>query len=138
MKFKHVFLLWFWADLILAIGTLFVMIGINQFNGVKNSDFGMLLLVFGYGLVLSLPSLVTMLIFHYFYSQKSLLKKSYFKVYSLVVLSINIVYTFCSYAIFKMQGEFGLLFIFTTISGLLSLYLVHFKIKREERKEMIA
>jgi hypothetical protein len=138
VKYKHVFLLWFWADLILVIGGLIALFGTNMLNGFKNTDFGMTLLVFGYGLVLSLPSLIVMLIFHYFYSKKSLLKKNYFKVYSLVVIAINILYALCSYFIFKMQGEFGLLFIFTTIAGFIALYLVHLKIKKEERREMIA
>ncbi|MBP6432025.1 MAG: hypothetical protein KA319_09670 [Ferruginibacter sp.] len=138
MKYKHVFFLWIWANLILALGALLTVFVVSLPFGSRNNDWGMFLLVFAYGFFISLPSLVTMLCFHYFYSQKSILKKDYFKVYSLVILVVNVLYLLCSYFIFKMGGEFSLLYLFTTLAGFISLYLVHLKIKKEERKEMIA
>lgn len=138
VKYKDVFLLWFLADLILGVGLFLTMFAINFSDGTKNNDYGMFLFVLVYGLLISIPSLVAMLIFHYFYNQKSMLKKDYLKVYSLVILGINVVYMLCSYFIFKMGGEFNLFYLFSTIAGFISLYLVHLKIKNEERREMIA
>jgi hypothetical protein len=138
VKYKHVFLLWFWADLILAIGLFVAYFAVGFYNSAKNNDYGMYLFVLGYGLVISIPSLIAMLIFHSLYNQKSILKKNYFKVYSLVILVVNLLYLLCSYFIFKMGGEFSLLYLFTTLAGFISLYLVHLKIKKEERSQLIA
>ncbi|MBL0146404.1 MAG: hypothetical protein IPP48_12330 [Chitinophagaceae bacterium] len=138
MKYKHVFFVWLLADIILGAGSLIALLVSNISAGVHNGDYGMLLLVFLYGLGISLPSLVIMLLFHYFYLKKSPLTIKYFRVYSLLILGINLLYLLVSYIVFKVQGEFFILYIFTTIAGFIALFLIHQKIKKEQRAAMLA
>ena len=127
MKFKHVFQLWFWADLILAAGgSIFALI-------VSNGDFssiGFALLIALYGIGISLPSLIMMLIFHSIYSRNDRDTSNYVEVYSIVILVINVLYLVVSYFPMHLGKEFSLLYIGTTAAGFLSLYIVHRRIKK--------
>ncbi len=139
MKYKHIFLVWFFAEIILAIAAFFVLLAQSIYSaGSFNRDYGMLLLVVGLSLLWSSPSLIVLLGFNYFYTKKHPYQKSYFKIYSVLIIAINIVYALCSRFIFSMNVEFLLYFIFTTIAGLLALYFICLKIKKKERSEILA
>jgi hypothetical protein len=138
MKYKHVFLIWFWADLILAIVTGIVALFVGDRSSTFFSgDISMFFLEIAFGVYVSLPSLAVLLLLYYFYNKNSLLKKDYFKIYAILILCINLVYAMFSYGVFTMKREFGLFYIFSTVAGLLALYLVDLKIKKEERNRAL-
>jgi hypothetical protein len=139
MKYKYLFLVWLLAEVILGIGAFIAVIAQTAFSShVFNKDYGMIFMVIGLSLLWSFPSLLVMWLFHFLYSQKHPYLKSYFKIYSIVIITINVLYALCSRFIFTMNTEFLLYFIFTTIAGLLALYFVTLKIKKKEREQLIA
>jgi heme exporter protein D len=138
MKYKHVFLLWLWADLILGLGTILTVLFMNITSGFAGGDYAMILWVVLFGVAVSIPSLIALLIIHSIYIKNSLLKLNYFNLYSIAILCINIIYSLSSYFIFDMKGELNLLFFFSTLAGFISLFLIRMKIKKEQQKEYIA
>ncbi len=126
MKFKNVFQLWFWADLILALGVTIVALFIESGDF---KDFGFLLLVYFYGAIVSLPSLAAMLIFHAIYSANKSDTSNYVEVYSVVIVAINAIYMAVSYFSMHLGREFNMFYIGTTVAGFISLYIVHRRIK---------
>jgi sulfite exporter TauE/SafE len=128
MKYKHVFFIWLLADGFLAAGGLCFLIYTAATESA--SDGGMVLLVIGLGILVSLPSLIVMLIFHGIFTQNAANPANYFSPYIILIVSINILYLVIGRIVFTMPGEFGYVYIGTTLAGLLAFYLVDRKIKK--------
>ncbi len=128
MKYKHVFFIWLLADAFLAAGGLCFLIYTAATEPA--SDGGMVLLVIGLGILVSLPSLIVMLIFHAVFTQNAANPADYFSPYIILIVSINILYLVIGRIVFTMPGEFGYVYIGTTLAGLLAFYLVDRKIKK--------
>jgi chromate transport protein ChrA len=134
MKYKHVFLIWLFADILLVIGSLVY--------ATKDSLYGTTIF-FGsfFGLLFSLPSLIIMLLFHAIYTKHAKNPNNYVLPYSLLILIINIIYLLVGYlwpinyeTIYSFYN-FYKIFIATTLAGFVSFYLVNRKIKKELKKE---
>lgn len=140
MKFKHVFFIWLLADLFLAVG-LFATMFTTLAKDENFKDAGFLVAVVFYGVLLSLPSLVVLLIFHAIYSKQQRTIDEYVKTYCIVILTINVLYFIVSNRGFSDSGTlFNYFYIFTTIAGLLALFLVQRNVRKqyviaEERSE---
>jgi sulfite exporter TauE/SafE len=128
MKYKHVFFIWLLADAFLAAGGLCFLIYTAATESA--SDGGMVLLVIGLGILVSLPSLIVMLVFHGIFTQNAANPANYFSPYIILIVSINILYLVIGRIVFTMPGEFGYVYIGTTLAGLLAFYLVDRKIKK--------
>jgi hypothetical protein len=130
MTFRNVFQLWFWADLILLLGGIIFALVIS--SGDLNV-IGFVLLVAVYGVAVSLPSLIAMLIFHSVYYRKGRDTANYVQVYIIVILVINVLYLLVSYFFYEDMGaSFDFVYIGTTVAGLISLFIVDKRIKKAE------
>ena len=129
MKYKHVFLIWLIADLFLAFGLLCFVI-YEQIDGGDKNDMGMFLLIAGYGIVVSLPSLVTMLLFHLLYTNNVKDTANYRQPYIALIIGINILYLLIGQVGFGMTGEFNTFYVGSTLAGLLAFYLIDRRIKK--------
>ncbi len=129
MKYKHVFLIWLLADVFLASGVLCFFL-YDMFNGSNTNDLGMFLLVIAYGISISLPSLLAMLLFHFIFTKKAPNTLNYAKPYIALIICINVLYLLIGQYVFGMTGEFKYFYIGTTLAGLLAFYLIDKKIKK--------
>jgi hypothetical protein len=128
MKYKHVFFIWLLADAFLALGGLCFLI--YAADSGSNKEVVTFFLVLGFGILISLPSLITMLIFHAIFTQNAKKPANYFSPYIILIVSINILYLVIGHIVFTMPGYFGYVYIGTTLAGLLAFYLVDRKIKK--------
>ena len=117
------------ADAFLALGLLAFVI-YEQFTGGDKNDLGMFLLVAGYGICISLPSLIVMLLFHLLYSNNAKPGADHRMAYIILVISINILYLAIG-QLWGMTGEFNYFYIASTLAGLLSFYLVDKKARKK-------
>ena len=129
MKYKHVFFIWLLADAFLALG-LFAFVVYEQFSGGSKDDMGMFLLVAAYGICISLPSLIVMLIFHAIFTSNTKDPKDYKSTYIILIVSINVLYLLVGQFCFGMTGEFNVFYLASTLAGLLAFYLVDRKIRK--------
>jgi hypothetical protein len=128
MKYKHVFFIWLLADAFLAgVGVCFI---IYTALTESRSDADILWLVIGFGILITLPSLIVMLIFHAIFIKNAKDPANYAAPYIILIVSINILYLVIGHIVFTMPGEFGYAYIATTVAGLLAFYLVDRKIKK--------
>jgi hypothetical protein len=127
MRWKDVFMIWLWADLLLAAGVIFAGVYINKGS---SDDFGLIILVVLYGIFVSLPSLAVMLLFHVIYTKK--MQRNHTWPYMLLILCINLIYwligTFFNY--YTPRNEWTYLILFTTLAGILGFAIISRKIKR--------
>ena len=131
MKYKQVFFVWLLADAFLALGLLAFFI-YEQFDGGNKNDLGMFLMVAGYGICISLPSLVALLLFHLLYSKNVKEGADHSMAYIALIISINILYLLIGQYGIGMTGEFNYFYIASTLAGLLSFYLVDRKVKKKQ------
>ncbi len=132
MKYKNVFLIWLWADLFLiVVAVCFWLAGLIR-DSVVSDDFTIFLLAIGIGILFSLPSLVIMLLFHTVFIKKSKNPAAWFKPYLVLILAINILYFVIVKIAYDIENNLMLFFLFSTISGLLALFLMSRRIKNLE------
>jgi uncharacterized membrane protein YdjX (TVP38/TMEM64 family) len=129
MKYKQVFFIWLLADAFLALGLL-AFAFYEQFTGGAKDDFGMFLLVAAYGICISLPSLIVMLLFNLVYTNNAKEGSDHRAAYILLIISINILYLVIG-QLYGMTGEFNYFYIASTAAGLLSFYLVDKKARKK-------
>ena len=118
MKLINVFLIWLWANLMLAFCTVLysTYVNLSVTNGIGNAFAYMV-----YGFFFTIPSLVALVIFQYVYSSnKKSITNNLFP-YLKVVLGINFTY----FLIYLIGGGYNeirgiFFFIFTTICGVLA------------------
>jgi fumarate reductase subunit D len=128
MRLKHVFELWIIADLILAIGG--IVFGLIDTGGDVNA-IGFAIMIGVFGMIVSLPSLIAMLIFHSVYYRSGKDTGNYVQVYIIVILVINALYLLITELNFDMEDSpFDYLYIATTVAGLISLFIVDRRIKK--------
>jgi len=130
MKYKQVFLIWFLADVFLALGVLAFCI-YEQFNGGSTDDLPMFLGFVVYGTLVSLPSLCVMLLFHFVYSKTAKDITQYRMPYIALIIFINILYLLIGEYGFGMTPEFNIFYLGSTAAGLLAFYFVDRKIKKK-------
>lgn len=120
------------ADLLLAVGLIFtVTLGASDFG-----DGGFMLMVIGYGIILSLPSLVVLMIFQAVYSRKPHTLREYVNTYIIVIVVINLFYFIVTYLQWDNEAPvMQYFYICSTLAGLLSLYLVQRNIKNGRVEE---
>lgn len=129
MKYKQLFFIWLLADAFLIFGLLCFAL-YELFTGGNKNDLEMFWLVAGYGIIVSLPSLMVMTLFHFIFI-KNVKDPANCKIpYIALIVGINILYLLIGQFGFGMKGEFKLFYFATTAAGLLAFYLVHRKIKR--------
>lgn len=129
MKYKHVFFIWLLADAFLALGLLGFLL-YEMFNGGNKNDMEMFLFVMVYGVCISLPSLIVMLLFHFIFTKNAKDAANYKLPYIGLIISINILYLVIGQYTFGMTGEFKLFYIVSTLAGLLAFYFIDRKIKK--------
>jgi hypothetical protein len=129
MRYKDIFLIWLWADIIIGLGTLLACLFTKN---IANGEFDFALLIVGIGILFSLPSLAIMLIFHAIYSTNSNDKSNYLLPYTLLLLCINLGYYFAGYLYAnEINNDFGRGFIcFTAFAGILAFYFIDKRIQR--------
>jgi hypothetical protein len=130
MKYKHVFFIWLLADAFLALGLLGFLL-YEMFNGGNKNDMEMFLFVMVYGVCISLPSLIVMLLFHFIFTKNAKDKANYKLPYIGLIISINILYLVIGQYGFGMTGEFKLFYIGSTLAGLLAFYFVNKRIRKK-------
>lgn len=123
MKYKEVFFIWLLADAFLAIG-LFGFVIYEQFTGADKNDLGMFLQLAGYGICISLPSLIAMLLFNWVYNANAKAGADRRLAFIALVICINMLYLLIGEYGIGMTGEFNYFYIASTMAGLLSFYLV--------------
>ena len=140
MKYKNVFLIWLWANLILIVAA-FVLINLHYYIKEEMSlrRFGHYestrLIVF-VGFVFTIPSLILMLFFHLIYSKNKSDVTEYLKLYCVLILSINIIYLFVCKLFLEIDDAWNgpitptIICIITSAAGLAGLYIEHKKIKK--------
>jgi hypothetical protein len=128
MKYKQVFFIWLLADAFLAAAGLCFII----YNAISSSgsDTSILLLVIGLAFLITLPSLIVMLLFHAVFTKHAKKPANYGPPYIILIVSINILYLVIGHIVFTMPGEFGYVYIATTLAGLLAFYVVDRSIKK--------
>jgi hypothetical protein len=129
MKYKHVFFIWLLADVFLVLGLL-GFLAYEMFAGGNKNDLEMFLLVIIYGICISLPSLIVMLLFHFIFTKNAKDAAKYKLPYIGLIISINILYLVIGQYGFGMTGEFKFFYIGSTLAGLLAFYLIDRKIKK--------
>jgi hypothetical protein len=128
MKYKQVFFIWLLADAFLAAAGLCFII----YNAItaSGSDTSIFLLVLGLAFLITLPSLIIMLLFHAVFTKQAKNPANYGPPYIILIVSINILYLVIGHIVFTMPGEFGYVYIATTLAGLLAFYVVDRRIKK--------
>ena len=129
MKYKQVFFIWLLADAFLALGLL-AFFGYEQFTGGAKDDFGMFLLVAAYGICISLPSLIVMLLFNLVYTKNAKAGADHRPAYISLIISINVLYLLIG-LVCGMTSEFNYFYTASTAAGLVSFYLVDKKARKK-------
>ncbi len=136
MRWKDVFLVWLWANLLIGAGT-----ALYAFftSGMATDEFGIILMVGLYGLLITLPSLIILFIFHAAYTYKNKLRENYLLHYSVLVIFINLAYWLVSaYTSRFITDEIvAVFFLYTTFAGILALQLVNRRINKRIRDAAI-
>jgi hypothetical protein len=137
MRWKDIFLIWVWANLLIGAGTA---IAAFFMSDMEVDAFPIILMVGIYGLLITLPSLGIMCIFHAAYTYSNKLRQNYLVHYSLLIISINIVYWVVAVYMgrFYMDEMVTAFFLYTTFSGILALLLVNHRIKKRISNTAIA
>jgi hypothetical protein len=102
-----------------------------MFNGGNKNDMEMFLFVMVYGVCISLPSLIVMLLFHFIFTKNAKDEANYKLPYIGLIISINILYLVIGQYGFGMTGEFKLFYIGSTLAGLLAFYFVNKRIRKK-------
>lgn len=131
MKYKDVFKVWLYADVILM---LLVLVAAAVITGEGIDDGGFVLLAVLVGAGLSLPSLIALLCFHSWYSNKKEEKEKFVTSYVAAIISINILYFLISVFLFNIDIKPALLYLVTTGAGLISFYIVYKQINRRQNE----
>jgi len=138
MKYKHVFFIWLLADAFLALGLVgfaiylqFEEAGQNAHFNLGMGDWAMCFYVILYGLLLSIPSLISMLFFHFIYTKNAKAGADHRGAYIALIIAINILYLLIGQFGYGMTSEFNYFYIASTAAGLLSFYLVDRKVKKK-------
>jgi hypothetical protein len=138
MKYKHVFFTWLLANAFLATGLVCFTIYLqfeeadrNAYFGMNGSDWVMCFYIILYGLLLTIPSLVSMLFFHFIYTKNAKAGADHRGAYIALIIAINILYLLIGQFGYGMTGEFNYFYIASTAAGLLSFYLVDRKVKNK-------
>ncbi len=122
MRWRDVCLIWLLADVLLAAGTVTVVLVSPKGTG----DMELLWLVLGYGFLVTLPSLAAMLLFYAVYSQARKGKAYHVSHYILLILAINLLYWLAARVTNFYIVSFDIrLILCTTIAGLIALAFVH-------------
>jgi hypothetical protein len=129
MKYKHVFFIWLLADVFLAAGLLCFGVYLS-FTGGNANDVSMLFMIMFYGLLVSLPSLVAMLLFHLLFQRIAVTPEKYVTPYITLIIVINILYLLIGVFSFHMTTEFNIFYIGSTLAGLLSFFIINKRIKK--------
>ncbi|MCY7293449.1 MAG: hypothetical protein LH615_14825 [Ferruginibacter sp.] len=140
MKYKNIFLIWLYADVILIICTL---LSINLYDYFKRGvfvsgsiSFKNILLIEGVGFIFTIPSLVFMLLFHLIYARSKNGSNSYVKPYILLIFCINFLYLIIFLILIGNKSFYENMFIVpcvflvTTAAGFTAFYIEHKKIQR--------
>ena len=127
MKAKNIFLLWLWANLM--IGFWAGIFALTQ-EGPMNDGFIMCLVVFGIGFLFTIPSLIVLMVFHAFYSNKNSI--SSIIPYVLIIVFVNFLYFITYYFSYSYNFEMKWIafFLLSTFCGLVALFIEHNKVKK--------
>ena len=130
MKTINVFRIWLWANLM--IGFLFIVF--LMFSKVfKFEDIGWILISLSIGFILSLPSIIALMIFKYFYIKIN--SKNNFVPYILVIITINVLYFITYYfSTYYFEAKWIYFFLLTTFCGIVAFYIEYNNIKKENTK----
>jgi hypothetical protein len=133
MRWKDVFMIWLWADVLLGAGAvIFAIFTSAMFTGGPV----LMLLVLLYGLLISLPSLVIMLLFHAICRRKS--SSNYFWPYTMLILSVNIAYWITgTYFLGYTNTEYIAFIGCTILAGLLGFAIVNNTIQKREKQNVM-
>ena len=131
MKSKNVFLLWLWANLM--IGFWAGVFALTK-EGPMNDGFIMCLIVLGIGFLFTIPSLIVLMIFNHFYSQKNI--SNNFIPYVLIIVAINFLYFIIYYfsSSYNFEIRWIAFFLLTTFCGLVALFIEYNKAKKNNIK----
>ena len=131
MKLKNVFLIWLWANLMLAFCTVVYCTydNLSVTNGISNAFAYMV-----YGFIFTIPSLIALLIFQFVYSSNKKNKTNNLFPYLKVVLGINFTY----FLIYLVGGGYNeirgiFFFILTTICGVLAICIEYNRAKENKK-----
>lgn len=127
MKPTNIFQIWLRANLIIGFG--FIAFVILKDGWRQNSlveCFGL----FGLLFVFTIPSLITLWIFHHFYLDKKLVEITV--PYVSMILLINFLYLGIIYlsSSFSLETKWIFYILFTTICGILSFFIEYYKVKK--------
>lgn len=127
MRYKDVFLIWLLADMLLATGLVILSFFTLKF---AEGDAGMVLLMIIYGLIVSLPSLVMMLIFHTVY--KAIIKNNNDQFpYLVLILIINFLYWLIGNPGYKaIDMNYGYFILLTSLAGSIAFVIVGWRIRK--------
>ena len=96
MKYKNVFLIWLWANVIICVtGFISCTLYFISKDGLKVDYLDLFSaegMVMGIGLLVTIPSLIILMVFHHFYSIYKIEKTNYLSHYSLIIIIINFIY----------------------------------------------
>ena len=130
MKYKQVFFIWLLANAFLISGLLVFAVYEMFSGGGSKDDLSILFWVAGLGILVTLPSLCIMLLFHLFFTKKAKDVTRYQMPYIALIICINMVYLLFGRYVYDMTKEFDVFYIGSTLAGLLAFYLVDRKIKK--------
>jgi hypothetical protein len=135
MKYKHVFKIWILANAFIALGIIIYLFA--NFGGPNDiddlSDPGMFLFVAGVGVLISVPSLIIMMVFHHFYLEQKNNSGNYVQAYSILIIVINALYFFWSHSNFGT--DFDIFYLLSTVSGIAALLCIDWRIKKAKQIE---
>ena len=140
MKYKNVFLIWLWANVMLIVSAI-ILISLHYYlkDGMIDRLSGIYQNVFitsCLGFVSTIPSLILMLFFHLMYSKNKAEVSQYLRPYCILILSINLLYLLSYEIVFGLKRSWGgpitmpMIFILTNAAGLIGLYIEHNRIKK--------
>lgn len=126
MRYKHVFLVWLLADILLA-AALFLLVTGRYVTGIDKDFDDVFLLVILYGVAFSLPSLAVLTLFYLIFHSKPRSISDCKLPYIYAIAGINVLYFLVTLGNGIMDAAFGVFYACSTAAGLLSFYLVYRK-----------
>ena len=140
MRYLNVFLIWLWANMILIVATILIIV-LDYYltegvDGVYNYFYEKMIITIVLGFLFTIPSLILMLVFHLFYSKNNYRKKDYLKPYCILIFCIYCFYLFAYLVFFGLDHVWGniitisFIFFLTIAVGLMGMYIEHKKIKK--------